>query len=161
MGDNGEKSKHYLYPGLIFAHREAHVVSTVLGSCVSVCLFDEPRQIGGMNHFMLPFWNSEGLPTPKYGSVAIPRLIEKMIQIGSSRSNLKAKVFGGGRVIKMTSDLLNIGDRNIQVAFDLLEKEGIPVLKHDVGNTCGRKLMFETDTGAVFLKRLKGSTMPD
>ena len=80
--DAPQKS-HYLYPGELFVHREPHVVSTVLGSCISVCLWDPERRLGGINHFLLPLWNGEGLPTPKYGNIAISRLIEKMEALGA------------------------------------------------------------------------------
>jgi chemotaxis protein CheD len=89
-------STHFLYPSALFASRERHKVSTILGSCVAVCLYDPIAQIGGINHFMLPFWNGQGLASPKYGNIAIERLVEKMISLGCKKNNLKAKVFGGG-----------------------------------------------------------------
>ncbi len=61
-----EENTHYLHPGNLFAHRTPHIVTTILGSCVAVCLWDPINNIGGINHYMLPLWNGEGLPVPKY-----------------------------------------------------------------------------------------------
>ena len=91
---------HFLYPSSLFASNEPHIVSTILGSCVAVCLFDATTKIGGINHYMLPFWNGQGLASPKYGNIAIERLLEKMIALGCKKSNIRAKVFGGGRLLK-------------------------------------------------------------
>ena len=93
----GEESvpvaRHYLYPGTLFAHRQAHLVTTVLGSCVSVCLWDAAARVGGINHYLLPLWNGEGLATPKYGNIAIVKLIEKVQSYGAG-GKVVPKVFG-------------------------------------------------------------------
>ncbi|MBI5453315.1 MAG: chemotaxis protein CheD [Deltaproteobacteria bacterium] len=107
-----------------------------------------------MNHFLLPFWNGEGLQTPKYGNVAIPMLIEKMLALGSVKGNLRAKVFGGGNVLENTSGLLNVGDRNIALAEESLAENRIVTLSRDTGGSYGRKVMFMTTTGEVFVKRI-------
>ncbi len=145
---------HFLYPGMIFADRRECMISTVLGSCVSVCLWDPILRTGGMNHFLLPFWNGEGLRTPKYGNVAIPMLIEKMLALGSIKGNLRAKVFGGGSVLENTSGLLNVGERNIALAEESLAENRIVTLSRDTGGSYGRKVMFMTTTGEVFVKRI-------
>lgn len=145
---------HYLLAGSLFAHEERHLVTTVLGSCVSVCLWDQALRQGGINHFMLPFWNGEGLASPKYGNIAIVKLIEKMLGLGSARRDLRAKVFGGGVVLNVTNPFMNIGERNAQLAEDLLAAENIPILSADTGGNVGRKLIFNTETGVVMVKKL-------
>lgn len=150
-----DKGEHYLFPGHIFAHTEPHLVTTVLGSCVSVCLWDSVLRQGGMNHYMLPLWNGEGLASPKYGTVAIPRLIEVMLELGSRRSDLVAKVFGGGDILKVTNGIMNVGQRNVDFALKTLQDEGIPILVSNVRGIQGRKLIFDTEDGAVFMKKLK------
>lgn len=129
-------------------------MTTVLGSCVSVCLWDSVNRIGGINHYLLPFWNGEGLRTPRYGNIAIPLLLEKLLEAGCSRANLKAKIFGGGKVLEQMSGVLNIGDRNITYAENALDEANIPVIGRDVGGTTGRKLLFLTESGEVFVKKL-------
>lgn len=126
----------------------------MLGSCVSICLWDTQLKHGGINHFMLPFWNGDGLPTPKFGNIALEKLLEKMQQLGSRRSNLVAKVFGGSKQLEKGKSIFNVGERNIMLAFDLLKEAGIPVISHHIGGEKGRKLKFCTRTGEVLMKLL-------
>lgn len=153
MPETVEKT-HYLMAGNLFVPEETHLVTTVLGSCVSVCLWDSVQHIGGINHYMLPFWNGEGLASPKYGNIAITKLIERLQDLGSLKRNLRAKVFGGGIVLNVTNPFMNIGERNIQLADDLLRSEGISVMSADTGGYVGRKIIFNTGTGMVLVKRL-------
>ncbi len=155
MTDADELKQHYLFPGNLFANSAPHLITTVLGSCVSVCLWDKDRQMGGMNHYMLPLWNGEGLASPKYGNIAIPKLIEHLLELGSRKTSLRAKVFGGGEVLRVTKGILNVGERNIVLAKELLKESGIPIVSSDLGGPTGRKIIFNTKTGAVLMKRLK------
>lgn len=150
----GKKNEHYLYPGQLFASEDEYLVTTVLGSCVSVCLWDCVLKIGGINHYMLPLWNGDGLPSPKYGNIAISKLIEKMIMLGCRRDNLRAKVFGGGAVLQSNSGLMNVGERNIALAFDMLKAEHIPIISSNVGDVFGRKIIYNTHTGEVLMKKV-------
>lgn len=145
---------HYLFPGNIFAHREPYIVTTVLGSCISVTLFDAINRIGGINHYMLPLWNGEGLPTPKYGNIAISKLLDKLMSLGADRRNIKAKVIGGASMYGKSKGFIDIGGRNIAVAEDCLKEEGIPVVSSDTGGIRGRKILFFTETGIVRVKTL-------
>lgn len=149
---------YYLHPGNLFAHSEPYIVSTILGSCVAVCLFDPVLKIGGINHYLLPFWNNEGLPTPKYGNVAIQRLIEKMVALGSAKKNLEAKVFGGASQFgNSNSAMLNVGQRNIQLAIDLLNKENIRIIGQDVGSSLGRRILYMTNEGKAKVRNIKST----
>lgn len=152
---NGNNLKEiYLYPGQLYAEPEPALVTTVLGSCVSVCLYDRVEKKGAINHYMLPLWNGDGLPSPKYGNIAIPKLIEKMILNGCRRSNLIAKIFGGAAVLNSSSGLMGVGDRNIALAKDMLRMEGIEIVAASVGDTFGRKIIFNTLTGEVLMKKV-------
>ncbi len=100
------KNPHFLYPGTLFASKNSYQIITILGSCVAVCLWDSVQEIGGMNHFLLPLWNGHGLASPKYGNIAMEKLIDKMISIGSKKRNLQAKVFGGSNVLSFSGSVL-------------------------------------------------------
>jgi len=156
--ENLPDKKHYLFPGNLFVHRSPHLVTTVLGSCISVCLWDSRSQIGGMNHYLLPLWNGEGLPTPKYGNIAIEKLIDKLLKLGCEKSNLKAKVFGGAAMWEQKGGLITVGERNIELAWDLLAQNDVPIISSDVGGKLGRKLVFNSGTGEVMMRRNKGLT---
>jgi len=145
---------HFLHPGNIFARQGRHLVSTILGSCVSVCFWDPLLRVGGLNHYLLPFWNGEGLPSPRFGNIAIEKLVEKLVQCGSHPGNLTAKLFGGAAVLETRSGILNVGTRNIDVASEMLYKLHIPVVASDVGGTEGRKVIFNAETGAVYVRKI-------
>lgn len=143
---------HFLNPSKIFVSRQAYEVITVLGSCVAVCLYDRKQMIGGINHYMLPFWNGNELPSPKYGNIAIEKLIDKMLNYGANKNDLIAKVFGGSGVIEVSHEMFRIGQKNLDVAFQTLERENIPVIRHSTGGQTGRKILFRTETGEVRMK---------
>ncbi|MBF0567278.1 MAG: chemotaxis protein CheD [Nitrospirae bacterium] len=149
--------EHFLYPGTLYADKDATAVTTILGSCVAVCFWDMVLKVGGMNHYLLPLWNGEGLPTPKFGNIAITKLLEKMLSFGCMKKNLQAKVFGGAALMASSSGLLNVGERNILIAEDVLSDEGIRIISSDVGGNQGRKMIFQTDTGGVLMKKVKKS----
>lgn len=137
--------KMFIYPGKLFVTPAPYDLATILGSCISVCVFDQHKKIGGMNHFMLPLWNGEGLASPKYGNVAIELLINKMLKMGCYKRNIEAKIFGGASVIKINHDLYNIGERNIQIAEDMLKKADIKIVASSVGGDRGRKIIMDTE----------------
>ncbi len=141
--------KYYLYPSALFIKKEGHLVTTVLGSCIAVCFYDSVNKIGGINHYMLPFWNGNELASPKYGNIAIESLFKKMERLGSKRENVVAKVFGGANQL---NHKLGVGERNIKVAIEMLSELKIKVVAKSVGGEKGRKINFNTSTGEVFMK---------
>jgi chemotaxis protein CheD len=148
---------HFLYPSTIFASYQPTRVQTILGSCVSVCLYDCHLCIGGMNHFMLPWWNGQGMPSPKYGDVAIKRLIEKMYSLGCTNGNMVAKVFGGADQHAIGQGTYNIGARNVATAETILQQEQINVIAGSTGGTRGRKILFDTRTNKVLARYLNAT----
>ncbi|HKL08416.1 MAG TPA: chemotaxis protein CheD [Bacteroidales bacterium] len=142
-------NSHFLFPSALYASKEPFQINTILGSCVAVCLYDPVLRYGGMCHYMLPLWNGDGLASPKYGNIAIEKLLDKMINFGSKKHNIKAKIFGGGEVIETKSPQFNIGQRNISLAKDMLAEANIPIVSSSVGGKLGRKIIFFTDSGEV------------
>ncbi|MDD2853279.1 MAG: chemotaxis protein CheD [Desulfuromonadaceae bacterium] len=145
--------RHFLYPGTIFAEPGEYLISTVLGSCVAVCMWNKVAHVGGMNHIMLPYWNGEGLATPKYGNIAMEKLLGKMLAIGGRRENLVAKVFGGANVSGTGLEMYMIGDRNTTLVSDMLEEFRIPVVAKDIGGRVGRKIIMNSSTGVVLVSK--------
>ncbi len=146
---------HFLYPAALFASQKPFQINTILGSCVAVCFWDSILKTGGMCHYMLPYWNGEGLASPKYGNIAIEKLLEKMYSFGSKRPNIIAKVFGGGEVIETKNPMFHIGERNIKLALEQLKELKIPVVSSSVGGKDGRKIIFYTETGEVKQRYVK------
>lgn len=108
---------------------------------------------------MLPFWNGQGLPSPKYGNIAIEKLYEKLLQKGASKNNIIGKVFGGGEVIQNITSQFNIGERNILVAEEILSELKIPIKAQSTGGKQGRKIIFNTLTGEVIQRYVQSSTV--
>ncbi|HAG17168.1 MAG TPA: chemotaxis protein CheD [Bacteroidales bacterium] len=146
------QSNLFIYPGKLEVATNPTQFTTILGSCVAVCLWDTKLKFGGINHFMLPLWNGEGLASPKYGNIAIDKLITKMIWAGASIENMEAKVFGGGNVINTTSNLYNIGERNIEMAFSKLNEYGIRVVGSSTGGKKGRKILMDSSNFKILHK---------
>jgi len=151
-GDGGRASVYVHAGDLVTATRPTAFV-TILGSCVSVCLWDADARVGGLNHYLLPF-HVERERSARFGSVAIPQLVEKVVAAGADVNRLQAKVFGGASVIGAFSNGRRLGDDNAKLALEALGSVGIPVLERDVGGTKGRKLVFHSDDGAAWIRLL-------
>ncbi len=150
-----EPATAYLHPGQLFVSAESYAVTTILGSCVAVCLWDPATKIGGINHFLLPSFSGEGVASPRFGNVAIKELLDELARLGSQKHNLLAKIFGGACVLEAFRNRQNhLGMKNIEIARELLESESIPLVGHDVGGQRGRKLIFHTADGAAWVKPL-------
>jgi chemotaxis protein CheD len=120
------------------------VFSTVLGSCVSVCLYDAKAGIGGMNHFLLPGNKDSADQSVKYGVNAMELLINGLLKDGADRVHLKAKVFGASSI---TKNLRDIGGSNGSFAMNFLKDEGIEVVASSLGGTQARRVKFQPTTG--------------
>lgn len=145
----------YLYPGSIFVSSQPCSITTILGSCVAVCLWDTTLARGGANHFLLPYRTATEEPSARFGDVAVQRLIDQVLALGGSRHNLRAKIFGGANVIRAfrgADDLL--GEQNAQAGLELLAQSGIPVVAHNLGGHFGRKLIFHVDSGHAWVRKL-------
>jgi chemotaxis protein CheD len=110
---------------------------TILGSCVSACLYDPIRRVGGMNHFLLA--DGDGQEAMRYGAYAMEILINDLLKIGASRDRLEAKLFGGAKIMERLND---IGAENILFARRFLATEGIPVVGESLGGRRARRIEF-------------------
>ena len=147
-----ELPKIFIFPGNLEVSKVPTQLTTILGSCIAVCLWDRKLNIGGMNHFMLPLWNGEGLASPKYGNIAIDKLVNKMIWYGSSIEDMEAKIFGGANVIDTTVNIYKIGERNIEMAISKLGEYGIKIKSSSTGGKLGRKILMDTSNFKILHK---------
>jgi chemotaxis protein CheD len=150
-------------PGERLASEDDVIIATVLGSCVSVVLIDPSRGIGGLNHFMLPGdrddYHSLGT-SGKYGIHALPLLLEDLEHLGARRSDLRAKIFGGGKVLRNVPGGGSwTPDDNVDFAERTLTEYDIPVAAYDVGGDYGRKILFFVKEGKVMVKKLAREVM--
>lgn len=148
-----EKDTYYLYPGYIFFSKEPYKIVTVLGSCVSICLWDKKNMFGGMNHYIYSdFRKTEGKGIS--GSVAIPHLIKLMLDNGSKLENLEASIVGEASSEVLSSD---VAVQNVKFARDSMENYRIKINYVNTGGFKGRKITFDNYTGKVEVKFLKGN----
>jgi len=143
-------------PGEYYASTSNMVLVTVLGSCISACIRDREKNIGGMNHFMLANGgNTDGSNSASahYGVYAMEVLINHLLKLGARRSNMVAKVFGGGRVMSSLSSS-QIGERNSEFVLSFLKTEGIPVMSKDLLDIYPRKVYFFPSSGRALVKKL-------
>lgn len=151
--------RKFIHVGEIFVGIKPTEIVTVLGSCVSVCLYDKVELIGGMNHYLLALWNGNGLESPKYGNVAIPKLIENMENIGCLRRNMEAKIFGGANIHRTNSEGQLIGQKNVLIAKEILKHYSIPIRAEDTGGNNGRRIMMISDANRIILKYVQNEIM--
>ena len=140
--------------GDICVSREPAIIQTVLGSCVSTCLWDERSKVGGMNHFMLPKILIGPMRDVCLGPESIEKLVHEMLRVGADRHRLRAKIFGGGRVLRGLNQNIDVGTENVIAAREMLKVLRIPVIKECTSTAFGLKLIFYTATGQAFLKSL-------
>ncbi|MEO9820454.1 MAG: chemotaxis protein CheD [Paracoccaceae bacterium] len=129
------------------------VITTLLGSCVSCCLWDPVAGVGGMNHMLLARGESGDGMNNLAGVNAMEIVINEMIKLGAVRSRMQAKAFGGAR---MVSGLSDIGKSNSDFTLEFLAREGIECLGHSLGGTASRNVKFWPFSGRV-LQRQSGT----
>jgi chemotaxis protein CheD len=145
----------YLHPGQLAVAVSPCSMTTVLGSCVAVCLHDPVKRIGGLNHFLLPKPAEGTAPSTRYGDTAMRRLMLEMLRRGSQVSNLEATVIGGANVLHAYfGGKATLGVANVRMALDSLEVARVRVLVKDVGGNRGRHVTFHPHTGDVVVRQL-------
>ena len=131
------------------AKGEGMLVTYALGSCIGICLHDPVLKLGALVHIMLPLNMEAGRKNPmKYADTGIRETLRLMESKGASRSRITAKIAGGAKMFDVGSNSLgNIGQRNIESVHANLKKEGIRLLKEDVGGGVARTLLFDVNSG--------------
>jgi chemotaxis protein CheD len=142
----------YLPPGQLIASAEPLVVTTILGSCVSLCLWDASAHVGGINHYLLPTGVGAESQLERYGDRANELLLQRMLELGARVSRIKAKVFGGACVLVAFRKGSDFAERNVRTAMEFARERGIAVMADDVGGNRGRKLRFHTHDGTALIR---------
>lgn len=150
------KEKKIGIGGLDVAVPPDKIITIGLGSCIGIAIYDNINRIVGLSHIMLPdstgFTNQSNLM--KFANLAIPVLVEKMIQNGAQKRNMKSKIAGGACMFNFADkpSSLDIGKRNTLAVKDMLNKLNIPILSEDTGGNSGRTMIIESETCKVFIK---------
>lgn len=136
------------------AQREGMLITYALGSCIGICLHDPMLRLGALIHIMLPLNMEPGRKnTMKYADTGIRETLRQMEAQGALRSRITAKIAGGAKMFETNGSALgNIGQRNIESVHLNLRKEGIRLLKEDVGGSVARTLLFDVSTGQACVR---------
>lgn len=146
MNATQEKLVNVIQGDYVISDDPGVILTTVLGSCIAVCLYDLEAKAGGMNHFLLPEGDGSDAGNVRYGANAMELLINGLLKKGARRNRLEAKIFGGA---KMMGNLRNIGESNAKFAHRFLKDEDIPCLAESTGGTSARRIRFWPTTGLV------------
>ena len=161
-----EKIRIQLHPGEYYVSADHVVISTILGSCVSACIYDPIKRIVGMNHFLLgnrrytrnlPYYATEA---GRYGIHAMELVINGVLGLGANRSNLRAKAFGGSSLLQQSPDVGNffcVGSVNERFILDFLRQERIPLMSQDLGGDRGRVIRFHSEDYSVYVRKIQPS----
>lgn len=151
------KTIHIIQGELHTTDEKNVILTTILGSCVSVCLHDPVSRVGGMNHFLLPGSAGSG-QTNSHGVHAMELLINQLLRLGAKKDRLVARVFGGAN---MLGNGLSVGERNGRFAIDFLGAEGIDILGKSLGGTQARRIRFRPDIGTAQQKFAKEASVDE
>ena len=140
----------FLLPGEYHVTKKQMSIDTLLGSCVSVCLYNRKNGYAAMNHFLLDRPNEEQtIDIGRYGTTSTEHIISTLMSVDDNPFNYSAQIFGGAAVVDALTDSRNIGGRNMLVAQEVLDSYRIRVMKKDVGGTRGRRIKFDTASNTV------------
>lgn len=149
-------------PGDYYVTTADESIATVLGSCIAACMRDPVAGVGGINHFMLPLgsearaenWGSGSSAMNRFGNFAMEALINSIVKLGGDKRRLEVKLFGGGKVLDISSD---VGATNVSFAEDYVAAEGLQVASRDVGRDYARKILYDPISGRARMRRLRES----
>lgn len=146
----------YVLGGQVYAAADPTRYSTVLGSCVAICLYDFQAHVGGINHIQMPGEpKREDKDANRWAGPATRELISMLVELGARRGSLRAKIFGGATINGSgMAPQLRIGDQNLASVVSLLRQERIRTVNGSTGGNCGRKVIFDSHTGNVWVKTL-------
>ena len=134
------------------------LVTSGLGSCVGLSLYDEVLGIGGLAHIMLPQSKNAVDPKffPRYADTAIDTILDELKKQGSDQANIVAKMAGGASMFPdLKKDGKGVGERNVEVTMGILAEKNIPMLGSDTGGDYGRSIEFSTINGEMRIRSIR------
>lgn len=135
------------------------LITLGLGSCVGIAIRDPLTKIGGLVHIMLPdskaIVNNNGVKE-KFADTGIEELVQQMVALGANKNRLVAKIAGGATMFQLQgrSDIMKIGERNIQASIDKLNEMNIALLSQDTGDNYGRTVTFYPESGEFHIRAI-------
>jgi len=156
-----EINRVFLLPGEYMVSKQPYLISTLLGSCVSVCLYHPAHRFGGMNHYMLPRGSAAGEHSGKYGEYAINVLLQFMERACGGFGGVEAMIIGGANVVREIGrgDQQHIGEKNVAIAREMLRQHNIKVTKEQVGGDVGLKLHYQNWDNNLVVEKMGATAL--
>ncbi|MCP4540007.1 MAG: chemotaxis protein CheD [Chloroflexi bacterium] len=164
--NNSDFPQVFLGMGQVHISAKPTVITTVLGSCISITMFNRRSEIGGMCHGLMPCCtdtkacDEDPLECFKFVDCSIWHMVEQFQMRGIAPKDIEVKMFGGASIFGTIPDAsnLSVGDQNVKSAKQVITEAGLNLVSFDVGGTSGRKILFYTHNGRVLLKEMKSTT---
>ena len=150
---NADPERVFLLPGQFRICDGPEVIETLVGSCVAVCLYNRKTGHAAMNHFLQshPVLQADS-DIGRYGTTSTEHVIEALLRSDPAASHYDASIFGGAAVLKSASPKANIGQANIDVAHEVLNRYRIRIIHEEVGGTRGRRVRFNTAANTIYCR---------
>jgi chemotaxis protein CheD len=145
----------FLHAGHLWVAREATEITTILGSCVAICMSDPVAGVGGMNHYMLPHDIGSHSASPRYARHATEMLLVRLHELGADPTRLQARIYGGACMLGLTAHAGNdLGTQNVRVAREYLHFYKVAIVAENTGGAEGRRVVYDTATGRAVVTKV-------
>ncbi len=144
---------YHLEPGYLYISKDSGIIRTVIGSCVSVCIWDCVNTKGGMCSVERSKTPKGENPSGRDAGPAVTHLIKMLESEGGKRQDMKAQIFGGAGNSIVKSSFKNGTERAATVKKQL-QKNGISIISEDTGGAVGRKIIFDTFNGHIVVAKV-------
>ena len=153
MCKNRERERVRIGMAEMLVIKNPAIITTTVGSCIALCMYDPINKIGGMVHIVLPHkteYNNNGNSGLRYADKAVPALLSELLSRGAKKEFIVAKMAGGANMFPtLTHPILNIGRNNAEAVKKKLIDLGVPLVAEDIGGNHGRIVEFDIKSGIV------------
>lgn len=153
--------EYFINPGELIFSKKPVILKTVLGSCVAVILYDKILKYAGLCHYLLPIAPADEYASTKYGNIAIKVLLNKFFKNFSKIENIVAYIIGGAFVVFDEREIFFIGDRNVEVAQNILKKNDIYIKAMNTGGDYGRRVIYNSLIDKLYVENLSEINIDD
>ena len=164
MADSDDAMDIFLQPGEMFFGDTQTRIRTLLGSCIAISMWHPIRRVGGMAHCLLPtadFDRRSMTPDARYVDDAILMLFREAMRERLNPAEFQYKLFGGADMFAGlgATSKVKIGEKNAAMAYRMLDMMGIAVVAHDLGGNVHRSVIFDVDSGHVWIRTGEPETL--
>ncbi len=160
-------SQHVFLPiGKLRILTKPQIIWTVLGSCVSIVLFHRKSKFAAICHAQLPERGQKdyacraNCPLPchhklnegddfKYVTCSVNYMVSELNKLGVMNKDMLASIVGGSSMFNLKQEGKTIGEKNAEIAIQMLKEHKVNLLKQDIGGLVGRKLIFNSSNGVL------------